>query len=141
VAPPPEQWDDWVEWDAAAWPQRRERHLQCIPTICFNCESACGLLACVDKESGTIVRFEGNPVHPGSRGRTCAKGPATLNQIRDPERILYPLRRTGPRGAGQFERVSWPEALQDIAGRIRAVRRQAPRRRHVPRRATGTITS
>jgi len=120
VAPPPEQWDDWVELDASAWPERRERHLQCIPTICFNCESACGLLACVDKSDGSLVRFEGNPVHPGSRGRTCAKGPATLNQIRDPERILYPLKRTGPRGSGQFERTTWQEALQDIGARIRA---------------------
>ena len=37
-------------------------------------------------------------MHPGSRGRNCAKGPATLNQVEDPERILYPLRRKGPRG-------------------------------------------
>ena len=120
VAPPPERWDDWVEWDASAWPERRERHFQCIPTICFNCESACGLLAFVDKATGSIARFEGNPVHPGSRGRVCAKGPATLNQIRDPERILYPLRRSGPRGSGQFVRTTWQEALQDIAERIRA---------------------
>jgi anaerobic selenocysteine-containing dehydrogenase len=94
--------------------------MQCIPTICFNCEAACGLLAFVDKQSGDVVRFEGNPVHPGSRGRTCAKGPATLNQIRDPERILQPLKRTGPRGSGQFEPVRWHYALQDIGNRIRA---------------------
>ena len=118
VAPPPERWDDWVELDARDWPERRERHLQCIPTICFNCEAACGLLACVDKRTGEILRFEGNPVHPGSRGRTCAKGPATLNQIHDPERILYPLRRSGPRGSGQFERTTWKEALHDIGARI-----------------------
>ena len=62
VAPPPERWDDWTELDARAWPERRERHLQCIPTICFNCEAACGLLAFVDKADGDIVRFEGNPV-------------------------------------------------------------------------------
>ena len=120
VAPPPERWDDWTELDARAWPERRERHLQCIPTICFNCESACGLLAFVDKQDGAIVRFEGNPVHPGSRGRTCAKGPATLNQVHDAERILYPLKRSGPRGSGRFERVSWEAALQDIGARIRA---------------------
>ncbi|MEE9385126.1 MAG: molybdopterin-dependent oxidoreductase [Nannocystaceae bacterium] len=90
-----------------------------MPTICFNCESACGLLAFVDKKTGEIQKFEGNPVHPGSRGRTCAKGPATINQVQDGERILYPLRRVGPRGSGQFERVEWGEALADIAGRIR----------------------
>ena len=58
-------------------------------------------------------------MHPGSRGRNCAKGPATLNQVEDPERILYPLRRTGPRGGGQWERVTWDEVLDDIGARIR----------------------
>jgi anaerobic selenocysteine-containing dehydrogenase len=119
VAPPQESWDDWIELDAAAWPERVERHYRCVPTICFNCESACGLLAFVDKENGTIRRFEGNPVHPGSRGRTCAKGPATINQISAPQRILQPLRRSGPRGSGRFEPVSWDAALDEIGGRIR----------------------
>jgi anaerobic selenocysteine-containing dehydrogenase len=119
VGPPPERWDDWTELDGEAWPVRRERHYRCVPTICFNCESACGLLAFVDKETGAIRKFEGNPVHPGSRGRTCAKGPATINQVRDPERILTPLRRVGPRGGGRFEPVSWETALDDIGGRIR----------------------
>jgi len=92
TGPAPEEWDDWVELDAGAWPRREERHYRCVPTICFNCESACGLLAFVDKKSGEIRKFEGNPVHPGSRGRTCAKGPATINQVRDTERILTPTR-------------------------------------------------
>jgi len=117
--PPVDRWDDWVEYDAAAWPERVEHRVRLVPTTCFNCESACGLLAYVDKDTGEIRRFEGNPVHPGSRGRNCAKGPATINQVYDPERILYPLRRSGPRGSGEWERVTWEEALDDIAGRIR----------------------
>ena len=60
------------------------------------------------------------PSIPGSRGRNCAKGPATLNQITDPDRILYPLKRSGPRGSGGWTQVSWDEALHDIATRIRA---------------------
>ncbi|HKX45818.1 MAG TPA: molybdopterin dinucleotide binding domain-containing protein [Planctomycetota bacterium] len=119
VGPPPEQWDDWTELDPAAWPERREKRYRCVPTICFNCESACGLLAFVDKATGQVEKFEGNPVHPGSRGRTCAKGPATINQIQDPERILAPLRRVGPRGSGQWAEATWEEALADIGGRIR----------------------
>ena len=66
-----------------------------------------------------VRKFEGNPEHPGSRGRNCAKGPATLNQVTDPDRILYPLRRSGPRGGGSWERISWDEALDALAGRIR----------------------
>ncbi|MFV8752691.1 hypothetical protein ACNOYE_19255 [Nannocystaceae bacterium ST9] len=66
--PPPERWDDWVEWDAKAWPRKVPRRYSLIPTICFNCESACGLLAYVDKTTFEIRKFEGNPLHPGSRG-------------------------------------------------------------------------
>jgi len=117
--PPKERWDDWVELDSKAWPQRVEKRYMLVPTTCFNCESACGLLAYIDKDTFQIRKFEGNPEHPGSRGRNCAKGPATLNQVTDPDRILYPLKRSGARGAGKWERVSWDEALDDLAARLR----------------------
>ncbi len=117
--PPVERWDDWVEYDPLAWPRRVERRYQLVPTICFNCEAACGLLAYVDKRTFQIQKFEGNPAHPGSRGRNCAKGPATHNQVYDPDRIRYPLRRVGRRGGGGWERVTWDVVLDDIAARIR----------------------
>ena len=117
--PPRERWDDWVELDSRSWPRRVERHYMLVPTTCFNCESACGLLAYVDRETLEVKKFEGNPEHPGSRGRNCAKGPATLNQVRDPDRILYPMKRAGKRGENRWQRVSWDEALDDIAARIR----------------------
>ena len=117
--PPMEEWDNWVEYEATAWPKVEKKQYTIVPTTCFNCESACGLTAYVDKEKGEIRKFEGNPYHPGSRGRNCAKGPATINQITDPDRILYPLKRTGKRGEGKWERISWEAALNDIAARIR----------------------
>ncbi len=118
--PPVDEWDDWVEYDAAAWPRKVERRHTLVPTTCFNCEAGCGLFAYIDKETGAIRRLEGNPHHPGSRGKTCAKGPATLNQVDDPGRILYPLKRVGPRGSGKFERTSWDEVLDTFAAKIRA---------------------
>lgn len=117
--PPPERWDDWAEWDPRHWPRKVERRYMLVPTTCFNCEAACGLLAYVDKGTLLVRKFEGNPLHPASRGRNCAKGPATINQINDPERILYPLRRRGARGGGDWARVSWDEVLDEIGGRIR----------------------
>ncbi|HLH69570.1 MAG TPA: molybdopterin dinucleotide binding domain-containing protein [Candidatus Dormibacteraeota bacterium] len=117
--PPRERWDDWVELESKDWPRRSERHYLLIPTVCFNCESGCGLLAYVDRGSLQVRKFEGNPEHPGSRGRNCAKGPATLTQVTDPDRILLPLRRAGRRGEGRWVHVSWDEALDDIAARIR----------------------
>ena len=113
--PPKERWSDWV----AVEPDGSERRYTLVPTTCFNCESACGLLAYVDRETLGVRKFEGNPEHPGSRGRNCAKGPATINQVTDPDRILYPLRRVGGRGEGRWERVSWDEALEEVAARIR----------------------
>ena len=118
--PPHETWHDAVSLDAKAWPRRVEHHHTLVPTTCFNCEAACGLVCHVNHSTGRIDRVEGNPLHPASRGRNCAKGPATLNQIDDHERILYPLRRAGERGGGQWERVSWDDALDDIGSRIRA---------------------
>jgi anaerobic selenocysteine-containing dehydrogenase len=117
--PPPEQWDNWIEYESTEWPRKVERTYSLVPTICFNCEAACGLLAYIDKETLQIRKLEGNPYHPASRGRNCAKGPATINQVNDPDRILYPLRRVGARGAGKWERVSWDTVLDAIAAELR----------------------
>ena len=117
--PPVEHWDDWVEYDSRAWPKKVARNYRLVPTICFNCESACGLLAYVDKETYEVRKFEGNPKHPGSRGRNCAKGPATHNQTYDPERILHPLKRVGKRGEGKWKRITWDEALAEIGAKMR----------------------
>ncbi|MEZ5965057.1 MAG: molybdopterin-dependent oxidoreductase [Planctomycetota bacterium] len=117
--PPPEAWDHWEELDAQAWPKRVKKAFQLVPTICFNCEAACGLVAYVDKQTQSIRKLEGNPFHPGSRGRNCAKGPATLNQVHDPDRILYPMKRVGPRGSGRFERTTWDEVLTTLGARVR----------------------
>ncbi|MEE9372836.1 MAG: molybdopterin-dependent oxidoreductase [Saprospiraceae bacterium] len=122
--PPPEDWNDWVEYEAKSWPKKDKKHYSIVPTTCFNCESACGLTAFIDKETNTIRKLEGNPYHPGSRGRNCAKGPATINQLTDPDRILYPLKRKGPRGSGEWERVTWDEVLDDIAGKIEKALRE-----------------
>jgi len=117
--PPPERWDDWVEYEATSGQRREKKNYMIVPTTCFNCEAGCGLLAYVDKARQRVRKFEGNPYHPGSRGRNCAKGPATINQINDQDRILYPMRRKGKRGDGDWERVTWNEALDDIAEQIR----------------------
>ncbi len=118
--PPTLQWESWTELDSRAWPKREERNYKLIPTICFNCEAACGLLSYVDTTTHQIRKIEGNPLHPGSRGRNCAKGPATHNQLTDPDRIMHPLKRAGKRGEGRWQRVTWDEALDDISARIRS---------------------
>ena len=117
--PPHDKWHNWTELDAKAWPDKVEKNYTLVPTTCFNCEAACGLVAYFDKDTDEITKIEGNPEHPASRGRNCAKGPATLNQIHDPERVLYPMKRVGERGSGQWERISWDQALEEVGERIR----------------------
>ena len=117
--PPKERWDDWVELSLAglAGPRRAALHAGADDLL----QLRVGLRAARLRRQGTgqVRKFEGNPEHPGSRGRNCAKGPATINQVTDPDRILYPLRRAGARGEGKWERVSWDEALDELAARIR----------------------
>ncbi len=119
TCPLPEKWDGWVEYDSKSWPERKSHEYMLIPTACFNCEAGCGLLAYVDKETMKIRKLVGNPYHPASRGRNCAKGPATLNQVEDQDRVLYPMKRVGERGSGEWQRVDWDSVLDDISGRIR----------------------
>lgn len=118
--PPLSKWDHWEEFDYSSWPKREKKSYTLVPTVCFNCEAACGLVAYVDKKTFEVKKFEGNPYNPASRGRNCSKGPATINQVNDPERILYPLKRVGNRGEGKWERVSWNEVLDTVAEKIRS---------------------
>ena len=65
--PPPDQWDDWVEYESQSWPRKDPKHYMVVPTACFNCEAGCGLLSYIDKETMEVRKFEGNPYHPASR--------------------------------------------------------------------------
>ena len=89
------------------------RHYSLCPPFVLIAKAAVVWGLC-DKDTFEVRKFEGNPAHPGSRGRNCAKGPATHNQIYDPERILYPLKRVGKRGEGKWERISWDQALEEV---------------------------
>ena len=72
--PPVERWDDWVDLRRGGLAEEgRAALLALIPTICFNCEAACGLLAYVDKSTGRIEKFEGNPVIPAAAGGTAPR--------------------------------------------------------------------
>lgn len=95
-----------------------------VRTVCRQCPGACGLEVRV--VGGRAVKIEGNPDHPINYGRICPKGQSGLHVLYDPDRIKGPLKRTNPekgldRDPG-FVSVSWEEALDDIAGRLRKLR-------------------
>jgi anaerobic selenocysteine-containing dehydrogenase len=87
-----------------------------IKTTCKGCHGGCGVLATV--ESGRITRVEGNPDSP-TRGTMCAKGLASIQDVYNPNRILYPMKRKGVRGEGKWERIGWEEALETVSGKIK----------------------
>jgi anaerobic selenocysteine-containing dehydrogenase len=85
-----------------------------------DCPDACAWLATV--EDGRVIRFEGDPTHPLTRGRLCDRMSGYPDDVTfNPDRVLFPLRRAGAKGEGRFERVSWDEALDDVAARLKTI--------------------
>ncbi|MBN2148120.1 MAG: molybdopterin-dependent oxidoreductase [Anaerolineales bacterium] len=87
-----------------------------IPSMCEMCVWRCGLLAKV--KDGRVVKLDGNPDHPHSRGNLCTRGQSGLMNTYDPDRVLTPLIRVGARGAGLFRKASWDEALDLTASKM-----------------------
>ncbi|HEV3237410.1 MAG TPA: molybdopterin-dependent oxidoreductase, partial [Gemmataceae bacterium] len=91
-----------------------------IRGVCpHDCPDTCGVIT--EVEDGRAVRFQGDPDHPITKGWLCAKVRPYLDHVYHPGRVLHPLRRVGPKGSGQWQRITWPEALKEIAERWRAI--------------------
>src|SRR5713101_2707006 len=102
------------------------------PSVCPLCQAGCGLQVRVMEGEAEVVRngqsgiirtglakkLEGNPSHPVNRGKLCPRGQAAIQVTYHPGRVPHPLKRTGPRGAGQFQPVTWDEALLELTGRL-----------------------
>jgi anaerobic selenocysteine-containing dehydrogenase len=91
------------------------RHSVCA----LDCPDTCSVLVTVENGRGTKLR--GDPAHPVTRGFLCGKVAQYLEREYSPGRLLYPQRRTGPKGEGRFERISWDEALDTIAARLKDI--------------------
>jgi anaerobic selenocysteine-containing dehydrogenase len=91
-----------------------------VPTICFGCTTHCGVIGWV--QDGRVRLIEGNPLDPNSQGTICSKANGAISATEYPERLLYPMRRIGPRGSGRWKRISWDVALDEIADRMRPLR-------------------
>ena len=89
-----------------------------------DCPDTCALLTTV--ENGVATRVQGNPDHPHTDGVLCTKVSRYTERSYHPGRILTPLKRTGPKGSGQFAPVGWDEALSDIAQRLQTIAARAP---------------
>jgi len=91
-----------------------------LKTTCALCPSGCGLDVRV--VAGRAVKVEGNPLHPVNQGVCCLRGQASLEMLYSPERLPHPRRQLGQRGSGDWEEISWEEALDLVAGRLAELR-------------------
>ena len=96
---------------------RGETRVEQIATNCEMCFWRCGVMA--EVADGKVLKLQGNPHHPLTKGQLCARGNAGTQLLYDPDRLKYPMIRTGKRGEGKFQRASWNEALDLLASRLK----------------------
>jgi len=91
-----------------------------FPSVCsLDCPDTCGLL--VHKKDGKIIKVEGNPDHPVTKGAICNKVRNLPARLYDPSRLTHPLKRSGPKGSGEFTRMDWDEAIGLITNKWKAL--------------------
>jgi molybdopterin guanine dinucleotide-containing S/N-oxide reductase-like protein len=118
-----------------------------VHAVCpHDCPDACGVLITVD--NGRATKIQGDPSHPVTRGFLCAKVAKYLDRVYSPDRILYPMRRVGPKGPGAdrsvratqiWQRISWDEALDEITSRFRHISREFGSEAILPYSFGGTL--
>ena len=109
-----------------------------VPGACpLDCPDGCSWIVTV--RDGEAVRLRGTPDHPFTAGALCNKVARYLDHTRAPDRLLHPLRRTGAKGEGRFEHISWDDALGEMAERLDTIRRQHGGEAIWPFQGTGTL--
>ena len=108
------------------------------PSLCTLCPAGCGLTVRIMQGEAEVVRngqlgliqmglpkkLEGNPSHPINQGKLCVRGQAGLQLTYHPDRIRTPLKRSGPRGSGQFQETTWDESLRQVVSKLHELRSQ-----------------
>src|ERR1044071_3661167 len=100
--------------------------MKTVRAVCpHDCPDTCAMLVEVD-DNGRALRVKGDPEHPFTHGGLCVKVAHYERRTYHPDRLLYPLKRTGRKGEGKFERISWDEAIGIVASRLKAVIEEHP---------------
>jgi anaerobic selenocysteine-containing dehydrogenase len=123
--------------------------MKVVHAVCsHDCPDSCGVLVTVDETTGRAVKLQGDPSHPVTRGFLCGKVAKYLDRVYSPDRLLYPLRRKagvpkGPLAQGReaeaFERISWDEALDEIAAKLKKIAAEFGPESILPYSYAGTI--
>jgi anaerobic selenocysteine-containing dehydrogenase len=93
-----------------------------VMTLCRQCPGGCGLRIRVFNDR--VVGIAGNPDHPINRGGVCARAPAAMQTLYNPDRLTTPMMLAGPKGSGEFRPIEWPEAVQRLAERLQTTRQK-----------------
>jgi anaerobic selenocysteine-containing dehydrogenase len=127
--------------------------MKVVHAVCsHDCPDSCGVLVTVDELTGKAVKVQGDPSHPVTRGFLCGKVAKYLDRVYSPDRLLYPMRRRkgvpkGPAGYGSvkgreadaFERISWDEALDEVAAKLTKIAAEFGPESVLPYSYAGTI--
>ncbi|MCD6289812.1 MAG: molybdopterin oxidoreductase family protein [Anaerolineae bacterium] len=122
-----------------AFPSRQEDLVEVRGVCPHDCPDTCAWIVTVDRTTGRAIRLRGAEDHPITRGFLCTKVNHYLERTYHPERLLHPLRRTGAKGKGRFERITWDEALDEIAQRLKEIIERYGAEAILPYSYTGTM--
>ena len=92
-----------------------------VASTCLLCPAGCGIMC--EVLDGRLEKIVGNPKHPNNRGKLCSRGHAGINMLYDPDRLLQPMKRSGGRGEGKWTRITWEQALDEMAKRLVALKK------------------
>ena len=104
-----------------------------------DCPDTCATITEVDTATGKAIRFTGDSEHPITQGWLCAKVRPYLERVYAPDRVLYPMKRIGPKGSGEFERISWNHAVSEIATRWQSIMAEDGAAAILPYTYSGTL--
>ena len=96
-----------------------------LSSTCMQCPASCGITGYV--EESRLVKIGGNTKHLSNQGALCGRGQAGINAIYDPERLLSPMKRVGPRGSDSWEHISWDQALEEVGDALSSLKSRDPR--------------
>ncbi len=111
---------DALQWGFRDVSPTTKNERKAVPSACWQCVTRDGIVGYV--EDGRLVKIEGNPKLPRTNGVLCARGQGGVDQVYDPDRILYPMKRVGPRGSGKWRRISWDEAKGDLVSKMKKLK-------------------
>jgi len=111
---------DSLQWGFKDVSPETKKERKAIPSACWQCVTRDGIVAYV--EDGRLVKIEGNPKLPRTNGVLCARGQGGVGQVYDPDRMLYPVKRVGKRGSGQWKRISWDEAKKEMVSLMKGLK-------------------